>query len=71
METLYYHIGKENEEYWALLDELRKNGESVSGEWSGDYYKTTYRYNGFVYVVWENMDLGIQSEIDKIPILAD
>lgn len=65
VETLYYKIGGDNKEYWALLDDLRANAEPLEAKWSGDYIKATYEKDGFIYIVWENMELGIQSEIEK------
>lgn len=63
---LYYHTGEENKEFWDLLEELRTKGESISGKWSGDYFVTRYKMNGTIFEYWENMDLGIPSEIVQI-----
>lgn len=65
MKTTYYQIGKENQEYWGLLKSLRAEGESIKCEWSGDYLLQTYELNGKKFIVWENMELGIQHKIEE------
>lgn len=63
--SLYYKTGEENKEYWKLLSELKEKGELIEGNWNGDYFVTVYEMNNFTYYVWENMEYGIQSEIEK------
>ena len=65
MKTIFYEIGKENQEYWRLLESLRAEGESIKSEWSGDYLLQTYELNGKKFIVWENMELGIQHKIEE------
>lgn len=64
MDKLMYQPGKENNEYWELLDKLRNNGKSISSTWAGDYLIQTYEMDGNIYWVWENEELGIQHKIE-------
>lgn len=64
MDKLMYQPGKENKEYWELLDKLRNNGKSISSTWAGDYLIQTYEMDGNIYWVWENEELGIQHKIE-------
>lgn len=36
--TIHYLTGKLNEEFWALLETLRKDGKLINSDWNGDYY---------------------------------
>lgn len=65
MDKLMYQPGKENKEYWELLDKLRNNGKSISSTWAGDYLIQTYEMDGDIYEVWENEELGIQYKIER------
>lgn len=65
MDKLMYQPGKENKEYWELLDKLRSNGKSISSTWAGDYLIQTYEMDGYIYEVWENEELGIQHKIER------
>lgn len=65
MKTTFYEIGEENHEYWRLLESLRAEGKSIKSEWSGDYLLQTYELNGKKFIVWENMELGIQHKIEE------
>lgn len=64
MRSIYYYTGKENTEYWALLDELREHGTGKKSEWAGDFLVTTCTMNGKAYRIHEDMDLGIQYKIE-------
>jgi hypothetical protein len=65
MNKLMYQPGKENKEYWELLDKLRTKGKSISSTWAGDYLIQTYEMDGDIYEVWENEELGIQYKIER------
>lgn len=65
MDKLMYLPGRENKEYWELLDKLRNNGKSISSTWAGDYLIQTYEMDGDIYEVWENEELGIQYKIER------
>ena len=65
IKSIYYQAGKENKEYWKLLDELKEKGDIIEGNWNGDYFVTVYEMGKYRYYVWENIEYGIQSEIEK------
>lgn len=65
MDKLMYQPGKENKEYWELLDKLRSKGKSISSTWAGDYLIQTYEMDDSIYWVWENEELGIQHKIER------
>ena len=51
--TIHYSTGKPNEEFWALLETLRKDGKLINSDWNGDYYVSSYDYQGYRYQYWE------------------
>ena len=65
VETLYYKTGEDNEEYWALLDDLRRNAKHLGVVWESAYAEITYEKDGYIYVVTEDMDYGVQYSIEK------
>lgn len=46
-----------------LYLEIHKNGKYIGSEWNGDYLVSRYEYNFKIYELWDNMDLGIISEV--------
>lgn len=56
--------GRDNKEFWNLLETLRKNAEVIESDWNGDCYKTIYKLNGKTYIYNEDMELGIPYTID-------
>ena len=63
----HYHISHQDsenkEKNTKLYLEIRDNGKCIKSEWSGDYLVTTYEYNNKIYELWDNMELGIMSEV--------
>ena len=53
----------EKEKNIALLQEVRDNGVSLKGGWSGDYWVGVYEYKGKIYENWYNEEIGIMSEV--------
>lgn len=66
--TIHYLTGKPNEEFWALLETLRKDGKLINSDWNGDYYVSSYDYQGYRYQYWENMEYGIPNSIEKYSV---
>ena len=66
--TIHYLTGEPNEEFWALLETLRKDGKLINSDWNGDYYVSSYDYQGYRYQYWENMEYGIPSSIEKYSV---
>lgn len=56
--------GLDNTKFYELLDYIKKNAKPLGSRWSGDYLVSEFREGNTVYAVWENMDLGIMSEIE-------
>lgn len=54
----------DNTKFYALLDHIRAKAKPIGGRWSGDYLVSEFREGNTFYVVWENADLGIMSEIE-------
>lgn len=46
-----------------LYLEVRDYGEHIKSEWNGDYWVATYEFNNKIYELWDNMELGIMSEV--------
>lgn len=63
-ESIHWHVGGDNDACWKLLEQIKATAKPIKSIWSGDYLKSFYRKDNIVYVVWENMDLGIMSEIE-------
>lgn len=62
----YYisHMGKETKEKnLALYMEIKNNGKYINGGWNGDYIVSVYEYNNKIWELWDNMELGIISEV--------
>ena len=66
-EGKHYHITyqddvtkKKNTELYVTV---RDNGKHISTEWSGDYFVMTYEYNNKIYELWENMEIGVMSQV--------
>lgn len=63
----HYHISHQDsetkEKNTKLYLEIRDNGKCIKSEWFGDYLVTTYEYNNKIYELWDNMELGIMSEV--------
>lgn len=68
LNTLYYHTGEENKEFWDLLNTLKEKGTHHDAEWNGDYLVSSFNYNGYHYLYWENMEYGIPSSIEKYSV---
>lgn len=70
----YYEITYAEEERkqkaLKLWNEVKDNGEYISGGWDGDYWKVTYKYNGKYYDLDENMELGIKSCIKEYDLVG-
>ena len=64
--VLYFYPGKDNAEFWQLLDTLRNKGKSVESEWQGDFYVTEYYLEGVKYIYEEDMEYGIPYKISTI-----
>lgn len=64
--TLVFLPGRENKEFWDLLETLRTKAKAIDSNWSGDMYKTTYELDGKTYIYKEDMELGIPYTIDVI-----
>lgn len=62
-EQLVFISGRENKEFWDLLERLRKEGKCVDGHWSGDFYVTEFVLDGKTYIYEEDMELGIPYKI--------
>ena len=63
--SIYYYTGEDNKEYWELLKDIKNECKFISSKWSGDYIVSEYESDdNHVYRIWENMELGIQSEIE-------
>lgn len=58
-----YSQGKEKEYNIAMWVAIREYGKHIKGEWNGDYWVATYKYNDKIYELWENMEYGIMSHI--------
>lgn len=66
MEKHYYISNQDSEtkkRNTKLYLEIRDNGKCIKSEWSGDYLVATYEYNNKIYELWDNMELGIISEV--------
>jgi len=56
----YGESKEKNKELWMTI---KNKGTHIKGEWNGDYWVATYKYNNKKYELWENMEYGIMSEI--------
>lgn len=54
----------DRQKYWDELESIKKNCRCAESSWQGDYYVSIYVDGKDAYKVWENMDLGVQSEIE-------
>ena len=60
------NMNKEEKEMNLILwTEIENNGKLLTGGWEGDYLVSTYIYNNKIYKLWDNMELGIKSEIEE------
>ena len=58
-----HNYGDSKEKNRQLWMTIKDNGRHIKGEWNGDYWVATYKYNNKIYELWENMEYGIMSEI--------
>lgn len=56
---------EEKERNSNLWIEIENNGKLINSGWNGDYLVSTYIYNNKIYKLWNNMELGIMSEIEE------
>ena len=65
MKTLVFisGCGHENQEFWDLLERLRKEGKCLGSRWSGDFYISEFVLDGKNYTYEEDMELGIPYKI--------
>ena len=63
--THYYisYAKEEKEKNIELWNEISNSGLFINNEWKGDYLVSSYKYNNKIYELWDNMELGIMSEI--------
>lgn len=63
----HYHISHTDkntkEKHLKLYMEIKDNGKYINGGWNGDYLVAIYEYNNKTYELWDNMELGIISEV--------
>ena len=63
----HYYIShmeeKTKQKHIALYNKIKRNGECIGCDWDGDYLVATYKYKNKFYELWENMELGIISEV--------
>ena len=63
----HYHISHMpkdiKEKNVKLYMEIKENGKYINGGWNGDYLVAVYEYKGKIYELWDNMELGIISEV--------
>lgn len=62
-EQLVFISGRENKEFWDLLERFRKEGKCVDSHWSGDFYVSEFVLDGKTYIYEEDMELGIPYRI--------
>lgn len=60
---MYYRSGKNNDAFNAQLAKLEKEYNMIESKWNGDYLVTYYSNETENVEYWENMELGIPSEI--------
>lgn len=65
---------KRNHSFYEELKRIKEKGKALKSEWNGDYYVTTYevpfdntRIDTIEY--WDNMELGIPSQINIIKMV--
>lgn len=80
MEGKHYHIShmdkETKEKNIAFRKEIQENGELLVGRsgWRGEYLVEVWTWKDKIYELWDNMDLGIMSEViefDKEEYLND
>ena len=63
-----YYISHNKEDYLKLWEKVETKGQRVDVGWNGDYLVGTFEYKGKIYELWNNMELGIASEIDEMEV---
>ena len=66
-DKLYFCSGSDNEHFWEVLKNVRTNGKSIDGRWSGDYLVTIYEMpDGQKIEYYDNMEYGIPHSLEKV-----
>lgn len=66
----HYYISHQDDETKRenikLYTTIRDKGKFLYSDWRGDYLVATYVYEKKTYELWDNMELGIMSEVVEL-----
>ena len=65
MKTYYHVAGNTEDEANQLGKVITERGRSTGGHWNGDDFVTDYEYNGKIYHVYFDWDLGVLDKIEE------